>query len=165
MSQGLPRPIAARQLILSTLPWMRTLASKRASSSSVHIPESVIGVSGVRIYSQICAEGGILSRCSIPRYMVRSPGTGYYHRHPEEGFRNDPDLQLDSLPESHTMEATIMSGTYRTTKKSICFNCIFLSILHCPCRTLVTLQRCFIRQPTINMSLQRQVRIQYKLKT
>jgi hypothetical protein len=60
MSQGLPRPIAARQLILSTLPWMRTLASKRASSSSVHIPESVIGVSGVRIYSQICAEGGIL---------------------------------------------------------------------------------------------------------
>lgn len=52
MSQGFPRPIAARQLILSTLPWTRTQASNNNSSSSVQIPESVIGFSGVRIYCQ-----------------------------------------------------------------------------------------------------------------
>jgi hypothetical protein len=52
MSQGFPRPIAARQLILSTLPWTRTQASNNNSSSSVQIPESVTGFSGVRIYRQ-----------------------------------------------------------------------------------------------------------------
>jgi len=62
MSHGFPRPMAARQHILLDLPWMRTQVSKRPKSSSVHIPVSVIGISGVRIYRQIAlSRGGTLT--------------------------------------------------------------------------------------------------------
>lgn len=50
-----------------------------------------------------------------------------------------------------TMEATVMSSANRTTQESICFNRIFLCILHCPNRTLMALQWCLVRQPTINI--------------
>ena len=43
LSQDFPKPTAARQLIRSIWPWIRTHASRREISSSVQIPESVIG--------------------------------------------------------------------------------------------------------------------------
>ena len=58
--------------------------------------------------------------------MVGSPDTKYYRQQPAEAPRIDQDLQLEIPPDIHTVETTIVSGAYRTTKESVCFDCILL---------------------------------------